>query len=101
MEAKRMKMVPLKNGSEEPDKLVKATILSLDSLMESLPIVFLAFVEFCRNPQNQISEKTKEIVKKRSLLEDNGAIHSSVKNIVLCSVEGEGLDMKLSSPIAS
>jgi hypothetical protein len=101
MEAKGMEMILLKNGFKEPDKLVKVITLSLQSLMRDLPIVFLDFVEFCQDSQCQIDKKKKEVLKKRGLLEDNGAIHDSIKNIVLSSVKGEGMDMRLTNPIAS
>ena len=97
-----MDIVRLKNGSEEPYPIVAVITMSLgDMLDQGLPGVLSAYdlVERCKNSKYQMSEDTEKDLIKQSLLQRDGQPHSSIRNIVLSSIQGEGLEMKFVDPI--
>jgi hypothetical protein len=94
-----MKTVVLKNGAEEAEPLVNVTFHSLSHLAEQYPIVFYELVELCRDPSHKLFGNTGEELKIRSLIQNDCSVHSSIRNIVLSSVEGEGFDMTLMNPL--
>jgi hypothetical protein len=93
-----MELVKLKNGSEEARVLVVATNLSIKTLMEKNPMAFYDLVEKCRNKDYKFFGDNEKILEDLSLI-NNGRPHESIRNIILSSVEGEGLEMTLTSPI--
>jgi hypothetical protein len=95
-----MKSITLKNGAIEADILVASTMLSLEGLLEEDLLAFYELVEICRNSSHRIfSEGQQETLIKRGLLNGDGRVHSSIKNIVLSSVTGEGLGLSLGRPV--
>jgi hypothetical protein len=97
-----METLKLRTGIEEAEPLVKVTVMSLRELWKSgLPGTLAVYdlVERCKNPSYNIFKKNLETLQDLSLIDSNGNIHDSIKNIVLASVEGEGMKMKLVSPI--
>ena len=101
-----MEFVKLKNGSEEPTLAVATIMLSLKHLMKPSENVgnILAFCDLamkCRNPDYQVSGQALDTLQRLGLLESDGGVHDITKNIVLSAAEGDGIDMKLVSPIAS
>jgi hypothetical protein len=94
-----MKAVFLKNGAEEAEVLVRVVMLSLGNLMEQNPIVFYELVQLCKNREHKLFGNTGEILEKLRLVE-NGEIHDSIRNVVLSAVEGDGLNIRLTSPLA-
>lgn len=54
----------------------------------------------CRDKNHQLFGNTGERLKKLRLIEEDGSIHGSIRNIVLSSAEGEGLEMTFKSPVA-
>jgi hypothetical protein len=96
-----MELIVLKNGAEEAEPLVKVAMLSLESLIQSSPIAFYELVMKCRDSNHQFFGNTVERLKELSLVQRDGTIHDSVRNIVLSAAEGDGLDMKLVSPVPS
>lgn len=95
-----MKAVVLKNGTEEADVMVTTGMMALESVMKDNPIAFYELVMKCRDPNHQFFGNTGEILKSRSLVEQSGNIHDSVRNIVLSAVSGDEFDMRLSNPVA-
>jgi hypothetical protein len=93
-----LKMVKLKNDSEAPESAVVTTMRNLDFLMKKNPIAFYELVQKCRNPKHDMLENTNAEVEKLALMQ-SGSIHEITKNIILSSVEGEGLGMTLKSPV--
>jgi hypothetical protein len=96
-----MKIVKLKNGSEEAMVLVTATMLALQSLLlQTDAIAFCELVMKCRGSAHELFGNTQEVLKKLSLVDQNGEVHDSTRNIVLSAAVGEGLNLSLQSPIA-
>lgn len=94
------KAITLKNGSQEADVLVAGIMLSLKSLMKENPIALYELVMKCRNPNHQMFGNTKDVCEELALVERN-SVHDSIRNVVLSAVEGDGLSMKLGSPVAA
>jgi len=95
-----MKTVELKNGAEEAEALVTVTIGSLHHLIETNPIAFYELVQKARDKDHKIIwGNVSSVLKSLALLSENGAMHDSIRNIVLSAAEGDGLDMALVSPI--
>jgi len=98
-ENKTVGEVRLKNGSVERTSFVSATFISLKKLMRGMDSIKVLYdlVELCRN-NTPVVPATEKFLKDRSLLDSSGNLHSSVKNVVLSAVEGEGLGIKLVNP---
>lgn len=96
-----METAKLKNGSEEVASLVTVTMMALDGLMKANPMVLYELNEKCRNSEHKFFNKSMELVlRDLALVGVDGKVHSSVKNIVLSAITGEGLSLVLMSPIA-
>ena len=93
-----MKEVKLKNGATEAEVLVVVTLTSISSLMELNPMVFYDLVMKCRDNSYKFFGNNIDVLLKRSLVQRDGNIHNSIKNIVLSAVEGEGLELNIVSP---
>ena len=93
-----MKVLVLKNGAEEPEELVIATWESLANLHESDPTAFYELVMKCRDENHRFCGNAAQPLRELRLLQEDGAIHDSIRNIVLSATEGNGLGMKLVSP---
>lgn len=95
-----MDVLKLKNGSEEAAPLVKVTMMSVEHLMESHPIALMELVSLCRDRDHELFGNTAVELRSFALVDLDGSIHRSIRNIVLSAVEGEGLEMRLISPLA-
>jgi hypothetical protein len=93
-----MKTVQLAHG-EEVVVLVKVTLLSLDHLIKDNPIGFYELVMKCRDPQHSIWGDQQGKLQELSLVQPDGRVHQSIRNVVLSSVQGDGLEMVLTSPL--
>lgn len=93
-----MKTVILKNGAEEAEPLALAMPRILASLMQENPIAFYELVMLARDPSHDMWPGTSEILEQRQLI-TRGHMHDSIRNIVVSAVEGEGMEMVLTSPI--
>lgn len=92
--------IKLKNGAEEAKMLVGVIMLSLQELLKEKPIIFYELVQLCRNPEHELfSDVVVAELKNTNLIEVAGTVHSSIKNIVLSAVTGEGIDLFLKSPV--
>lgn len=91
-----MQEVTLKNGSRELDVLVASTTLVLDHLLDSgLQGVVACYhlVNFSRDPNYVIPEGAASALKRFNLMDSNGSVHSSIRNIASSWARGEGEDM--------
>lgn len=100
-----MKTVQLKNGASEVEPVVVVTYNILRGLLDSGDIAdIIALYELtmiCRNPSHQIfADVHLDRLKDLSLLQANGQPHSSIRNVVLSAMSGEGMDLVLGSPAA-
>lgn len=94
-----MQTVILKNGAEEVLPVVTATMMSLDHLVQEHPIAFYELVMKCRDHKHRFFGNAAEILQDLHLVESNGSIHDSIRNVVLSAATGDGFDMSLGSPV--
>jgi len=95
-----MKTVQLKNNTEETEVLVVITMKRLKELFVEHPKAFYELTMKCRDNQHKIFGNAAEILKDYQLIEPNGSIHGSTRNIVLSAVEGDKMqEMYLRSPL--
>lgn len=88
----------LRNGRGEFAPLVAGTLIALQALLEQEPVAFYDLVMKCREPAYQFFGNAREKLQQRSLVQPDATVHSSIRNIVLSAVTGDGLDMTLHSP---
>ena len=93
-----MKLLKLKNGSEEPDVLVTSTMMSLRGLLGNNPIAFYELTMKCRDDSHEFFGNTEKDLQGLRLVQTDGKIHKSIRNIVQSAVTGDGLDLSLESP---
>ena len=91
--------VILKNGQEEIEELVVVTHALLSELSEKHPLVFFDLVERCRGVDRVLMPQSEELLKDWRLLEQDGKVHASIRNVVVSAVTGDGLGMVLESPV--
>lgn len=99
-----MNIIKLRNGTEEAEPLVKSVMMHLTSLWDSgLPGVLMLYDlrEICEGRGNNVAKDTIRSLKERKLVEDDGRVHASIRNVVLSALEGQGLDTTLVSPLAT
>ena len=101
-----METILLKNGTTEVTSLVKVVTLSLRELLNqkgaaalSGATQFYDIVSLCRDSNYQVFGSNLQLLKNLALVGEDGRVHESIKNIVLSSVEGEGLEMSLVNPV--
>lgn len=92
-------MVTLKNGQEEAKIAVGTVMMLLNNLIKSDPICFYELVMKCRDRNYIFFWKTWDKLKGLWLVEGEGSINNSIKNVVLSAVTWESINMVLSSPI--
>ena len=96
------KVVKLRNGTEESPVLVSAIMLTLTTMWDSgLPGMLAVWDlrEITRNPGYKAMYL--DMLKEAALVDENGAVHQSIRNIVESATEGDQLDFQLVSPIAA
>ena len=94
-----METVVLKNETEEAVALVATVMVVLNRLMEAKPIVVYELVQKCRDRAHQFFGNAKEDLLWLSLVQEDGQVHSSIKNVVLSAVCGDGLEMTIGDPV--
>lgn len=92
--------VILKDGSEQAKGLVWILGETLRSLFKEGPILAYELVMKARDPQHQHFGNTGDALAERQLLCSDYTMHESTREIIQCSVEGEGYEMYLVSPFA-
>ena len=97
-----MRILKLKNGSEEALPLVIVVMRTLTTMMENGMdcIAVYELVEKCKDDKHMLFGNAEEKLKALALIEQSGHIHDSVRNIVLSAAEGEGLNMGIGNPVA-
>lgn len=94
-----METTILKNGAEEAVSLVTVCMMSLEDLIKENPIALYELVMKCRD-RNHVFGNAGELLEQRKLVQSDGQPHDSIRNVVLSAIEGDELDMRLTSPIA-
>lgn len=94
-----METVILRNGAEEAKPLVAVTMLSLGHLMDERPLALYDLVMKCRDRNYQFFGDNEEHLKSLNIVDRDGSIHTSIRNIVLSAADGDGLAMVIRSPV--
>lgn len=96
-------MVTLKNGNEVPRVSVNAAMLSLRSLEREDPITLFGLHAFCRDRNHIFFTGSAGKLMRLGLLSklEGGDyfVNEVTRAIVLSAVEGEGLDIRVVSPL--
>lgn len=87
----------LRTGAVVPSVLIDVIGLTLDDLFSSDPIAFYELVQLCRNPGHEIFFGQKRLTE-LNLIGVNGQPHDATRDIVLASVEGDELSLRLVDP---
>lgn len=74
-------------------------MMSLQRLFQTDPISAYELTMKARDPNHEFFGGTGQKLMSLALVDANGGMHDSIRNIVLSAVEGDGLEMKLGSPI--
>jgi hypothetical protein len=98
---KTMEMVTLRTGKVVPKDLVTTTMALLESLMARDPITGFEFVCLCKDSTHNLWNDAGDILARASLIGQDGKIHKYVREITLAAAEGEGLDLRLVSPVVA
>ena len=91
--------VKLKNGAIEAKGLVNVMMVALRNLLQEDPVTFYELVMKCRDRNHQFWSDCGDKLQDLHLVEQDGRVHRSIRNIVLSAVEGEMLEMTLGSPL--
>ena len=93
------KMVLLKTGKYVPDTMIFGTWLDLRREIQESPLGIFELVKCCQDRKYRFPEKFLEEFANVGLVLPEGIPQSDVREIVLASVEGEGMEMVFHSPL--
>ena len=96
-----MSTVALRTGREVPDGLVQPVLLSLGLLAEHSPVALYELAMLARDPWHRLFGNTGQLLTELGLVDQAGKLHDATRDVVLATVEGDGLDMCLVSPYAA
>jgi hypothetical protein len=96
-----MKVLKLKNGSEEIEPLVMATMTQIRKLMSGLPGALDAYerVQLCKDRKHEMFGDSLKNLQNLALIESSGSVHDSIRNVVLSAAVGDGLELHFENPI--
>ena len=101
-----MENIPLRTGKIAIVPMVSVITVSFRALFSTSPIMAYELVMLCRNPKHELFGLIGALLRVQSLVEardtSNGTayyVRDQVRDIILASVEGEGMDMHLVNPI--
>lgn len=96
-----METVTLRTGHTHAAPLVAVVHMLMRSMLDDgEPILFYEAVMLARNPRHRLFGNSGEKLEKRGILE-SGQMHEATREIIVASVEGDGMGMKLRSPLLS
>jgi len=102
---KPLEIVTLKNGSTETRLAVVATyanlrrIIKAENYNHTKALALSVLVDHCRDPQCPIEPEQRECLQQLGLLQQDGTVHTTIKNIIVCAVVGEGFELYLQNPM--
>ncbi len=93
--------VVLKDGSIVSETDLVSVSMALKELYEGEYLALFDLVKKCRNagfqiPTSQFGD-SKKVLLKHKLVNEDGQVHDDVRKIVLNSIQGSGLELKLVS----
>jgi hypothetical protein len=74
-------------------------VLNLEVLTKNDPMAVFDLVMKARDNNYQFFGDAEMRLQEHGLVEKNGQIHESIKNIVLSAFEGEGIDIVFVNPV--
>ncbi len=96
-------LLTLKDGSQVYQGTVNAVTNSLKVAAKENPVALFDLVKKCKDAGHQFISSpfgdSKSILTKYGLIDKNGEVHDAVKKVVLNSVEGSGIFLKLVNPL--
>ena len=90
----------LQNGSEEPSISVAVTMMALKNLIQDDPLSFFELVSKARDRGHEIPPHQTNVLVGLHLMEPEGTLHQTIRNVILSAVTGESLGMTLQDPRA-
>jgi hypothetical protein len=96
-------MATLRDGSKVAGSALHTVTRNIESVRQKNFLAFFDLVEKCKNPSyrfvvNPFAD-SKAILRKYGLIDENDRVHDDVRNIVINSIQGDGLSIELISPI--
>lgn len=96
-------MVTLKDGYQVSSVALNTTLLSMQKVKQESDFIFSDLVNKCKNSAFRFIKHpggdSKASLTKLGLMDEDGTIHDDIKKIVLNSIEGWNLSLKIVSPI--
>lgn len=90
-------MLKLNNGSQAPAMHVIVMLMTMKQLLTEHPETFYELVQKCRNTNHVMFEGTTETLRRFGI--DANHIPQVTKNVVLSTVVGDGLLMRIVDPV--
>ena len=100
--AEDMRMVALRNGTKEPHGLVKIISRRMEELLNTGTAGVCALnelLERCKDENAPMSLESSRLLRKALLLDSEGGLHGSVRNIVLSAALARTDDFSIGSPL--
>lgn len=99
--SENIKMMKLKNGSEEPQPIVLTTMIAIQALWKEGLNGILCLADLhsiCVGKGQRVSTQNLEKLKNLALLDSEFRPPTSIRNVVLSAINGEGLSMSIGNP---
>lgn len=100
--AEDMEMVALRNGTKEPHGLIKTISCRMEELVSMGTIGICALnelLERCKDESAPVNPEASRLLRKALLLDREGGLHGSVRNIVLSAALARTDDFSIGSPL--
>jgi hypothetical protein len=94
-----MSTITLRTGKEVSHEHLAILMVTLDKLARQDANAYYELVALCRNPEHKLYIGTDKTLRELKLIEKNNQPVEVTRDIVLASAEGEGLNLKLVSPV--
>lgn len=96
-------MVTLRDGSQVPEATLITTTVKLNEAFEESFVALVDLAKKCKNASHKFIRNpfgdSKAILKKLILIDESEEVYDDVRKIVLNSIEGEGLSLRLVNPL--
>lgn len=96
-----MRTVTLRNGSEEFAPLIQGLSMAVAGLTEREPLAFYEAVMVARNPKHEPFGGLGKVLRDMAWISQDGTMRDSIRNYLLSSAEGEGLEMVQVNPVVA
>jgi len=98
-----MSTVTLKDGSQVAEAVYASTTMNLRDVAEESSIALNDLVKKCKDANYKFTKNpfgdSKAILTGHALIGEDQEVHADVRKVVLNSIEGSGLNLKLVSPL--